>query len=365
VYLDTSRDTDDPDAAIELRRRHQRDALRAQGADAETVSALDAAMGADRDVPGRHGQALFAAHGRLALTEELPEPPTRDTARYGDLPDALPLAVQHAPDIPYLAVALARSGPPLADDEPLDDVRRDHVLPDHVLVTFQTGRWPAGRVLPGPRHTRLLPVGQWRQAATGLARELEDAAGPRGVETVVVGRGPGDAWLSGALVDRLPVRLRNRVALVECRSDPAAHDRALLEPELARVMDGRLTAADRRQWEAFLAQRARHPHHCEGIEATVRALRRGQARALLVTDPARLPETLQVGAEPSQIALSAEELGALGATLVHPEPAGAALLYAAARTGADLIVPPPDRPGLADGVGVLLRYRDPADTAPQ
>jgi hypothetical protein len=45
----------------------------------------------------------FTAHGRLALLDELPTPPARDTAHFGTLPDTMPLIVQHSPGIPYLA----------------------------------------------------------------------------------------------------------------------------------------------------------------------------------------------------------------------------------------------------------------------
>ncbi|WP_267887624.1 hypothetical protein [Streptomyces sp. TP-A0356] len=37
-------------------------------------------VGDDTGVPGTHGQAVFSAHGRPALLNELPIPPARDTA---------------------------------------------------------------------------------------------------------------------------------------------------------------------------------------------------------------------------------------------------------------------------------------------
>jgi hypothetical protein len=116
--------------------------------------------------------------------------------------------------------------------------------------------------------------------------------------------------------------------------------------------------ADQQQVEDFLAQRARHPERSEGVTAAVTALQRGQARALLLSHGSRLPERLWLGTDPAQIARSAAELEACGVTGVREEPADAALLQAAVRTGAELIVLPPDRVPLPGGVGVLLRYRD-------
>lgn len=78
VYVDTSRDIDDPDKAIELRRRHARSDLIKLGADPATADASADAVGTDTELPGRHGQALFATHGELVLTEELPQPPPVD-----------------------------------------------------------------------------------------------------------------------------------------------------------------------------------------------------------------------------------------------------------------------------------------------
>ncbi|WP_319670359.1 hypothetical protein [Streptomyces sp. ME18-1-4] len=57
------------------------------------------------------GQAIFASHGGLVLVEELPDPPAHDAARFGALPDVMPLAVQHAPDIPYAAATVHRAAP--------------------------------------------------------------------------------------------------------------------------------------------------------------------------------------------------------------------------------------------------------------
>ncbi|MEV5491995.1 hypothetical protein AB0L47_29140 [Streptomyces bobili] len=358
VYLDTSRDINDPDAAVDLRWRHQSDALLDQGADPATVTALAGAVGTDRALPGRHGQALFAAHGRLALAEELPEPPARDTVRLDALPDVAPLAVQRAPDIPYLAVALTRSGEWPWDEAAEAD--RHHVPGDHVLVVSVAGRWPTGRVAPRERLTHQVSTDAWQRTAPRIARELGDLAEHHHAESIVLCRHPDDVWVSGVLVNRFPAALRSRVTVVD---DDSLSPRetvgpAFLEEHVGRVLEGCLSAADERQLEDFLAQRARHPHRSEGVAAAVSALRRGQAGSLLLTRRARLPERVWLGSAPSQIALSAADLEAFGVTSPQEEPADAALLYAAHRTGAELVVPPPDRVPSADGVGVLLRYQD-------
>ncbi|MFI9344723.1 hypothetical protein ACIG0D_26170 [Streptomyces sp. NPDC052773] len=416
VYLDTTRNGDDPDGAVAARWRHQRDALLAQGADIATVTALEEAVGTS-DAPG---QALFAAHGRLALAADLPDPPERDHARFDPLPDALPLALRRAPDIPYAAITITRWEPP-AEEPPFDGPDTLHapesshateahdaidghdaygglddldgydgydgyggsdnyddfedydshegdfpgVAPPadapHILLTCETGHWPTGRVHPGPRLTRRVPVAEWQRTAPLLARELTDLADRHAAEVVLVCRDAGDPWLSGVLVNRLPIHLQNRLTTVD--EEPGTLGPGTPHPHLARLLRGRLRSADQHQLDTFFAQRARHRPKSEGVTAAVTALQRRQARSLLLTDALRLPERLWSGADPTQIALSAAELEAYGTPSVHEEPAGAALLAAAVRTGAELIVPPSDRVPLTDGIGVVLRYRDAADMA--
>lgn len=129
AYLDTSRDIPDPEAAISLRRRHLREDLAGQGADDATVAAVADVAGSDREIAGRHGQAIFASQGHLALVEEVPDPPAHDAARFSALPDVMPLAVQHAPDIPYATATVHRVA------------HREVGEPEELEADLQVGRW--------------------------------------------------------------------------------------------------------------------------------------------------------------------------------------------------------------------------------
>jgi hypothetical protein len=341
VYVDTSRDIDDPDKAIELHRRHARSDLIELGADPATADASADAVGTDADLPGRHGQALFATHGELVLTEELPQPPPLDRTSYALLPDAMPLALQHAPDIPYAAAVLTRVEPKDSDTA-AEDLRAE----------LQTGRWPSSTVAPRALTHLRVPIHQWHQAAERLANELAHLIDLGHADTLVV---CGDTWAQGVLVNCLPAPVRHRVATVPGDGQGVESGRALLEPQLAALFRGRLSAHDRDRLESFAAQRARHPAG-EGLPATVAALQRGQADALLVNHPAEEWPPLWIGTDPEQIALSAADLQTFGATGYEEQPADAALLYAAVTTGAELIVVPRHETPLDDGIGVLLRY---------
>ncbi|MEV8533674.1 hypothetical protein [Streptomyces sp. NPDC051211] len=388
VFLDTSRDlgAGDPDRAVELRWRKLRASLLAHEADPPTVDAVAEALGTDRDreVAGRHGRGVFAAHGRVVLAARLPEPPAEDSARYGMLPDAMPLAFQRAPDIPYAAVVIHRlhgRGPgagPGPDASPLPSPPPPHT-PSPGLVTprlpgggpgpapgpdgageeleleHETGRWPASRVSPGARSHRRIPVEGWPKEAEQLLAELVAGVEANGHEIVVVA---GDPWAVNSLVRPAPRKLHGHFVKLKdggpARPEPG---RALLEEELAVLLDGRLSEHDRRELDAYLGQRARHREYVEGIAAAVAALQRGQAQALIVNRPAAPAEHLWVGAAPTHLALRGEDLHDFGLHYYWEEPApGAALIRAAAGTQADLVVVSREELPLDDGVAVLLRY---------
>lgn len=347
AYLDTSRDIEDPDRTIDLGRRHVHDTLAAQGADMATTGAVTRAVGADHGIPGRHGQAVFAARGHLALVEELPQPPARDTATFTAVPDAMPLARQHAPDIPYTVVAVHR-------------VHEPESVPDGVWeIDVQSGRWPVARVAPGPLVRRRVTYDQWPHAATETAAELAEAADGGEPETIAL---CGPPTMTAALAGRLPRRLTDRVTRITKNPDNAEDwseppGRAILEADLARLFDGRMSARDQARLDRFLSCRARGSGAVEGLAATVAALRRGQVEALLVSDPPEPRPPLYVGLAPRQLGLSVTELHVLGVDSCWEEPApDAALIRAAVGTGAELVVVARDRLPLTDGVGALLRY---------
>jgi len=349
VYLDTSRDStvDDPDAALEVRWRHLRDALVAEGADQNSITAVADTVGSDAGVPGPHGQALFTAHGRLALLDELPAPPARGRAHYGALPDTMPLIVQHAPGIPYLAVHVHYRG------------RHSTAARGTVRVDAEAGTWPLTKVSPGQRLHEEFPVAEWLRAAVRFGRALHGHARRIDAEALIVA---GDVWARGILLRRLPPSLRAEVTTVEGAGD-SPPGRALLEHRLESLFTGRLAAHDRALLDAFLTQHAHHGSSAEGLSAAVSALQCGRVKALLLNHHPKSPLRLWVGPEPGELALSEGELRSYGVQEVHDDRADAALARALVGTGAELVVVPEGRLRLCEGVGVLLRYVDPVPDA--
>ncbi|MER5202159.1 hypothetical protein [Streptomyces sp. NPDC002825] len=345
VYLDTSRDSvvEHPEAVMELRWRHLRDALVSEGADQASIMAVSGTVGSDTDIPGTHGQAVFTAHGRLALLDELPVPPPRDTVRFGTLPDTMPLIVQHAPGIPYLAVNVRYGG------------RHSTDAADMVRIDAELGTWPLTRVTPGHRLHEEVPATDWLNAATEFGRELEGQSRPIDVESVVVA---GDVWARGILIRRLPASLRGHVTTVEGAGEQRP-GRALLERQLDGLFEGRLAAHDQALLDSFLAERAHDGAVAEGLAAAVSALQRGQVKALFLNNHPESLLHLWVGPEPGQIAVTEQELRSYGVREASEERADAALARALVGTGAELVVVPEQKLRLSDGVAVLLRYPNP------
>ncbi|MFI8823539.1 hypothetical protein [Streptomyces sp. NPDC053431] len=341
VYLDTSRDVDQPERAIDLRWRRLRASLSRQGAGRTLLNALEEVVGSDAAVPGMHGQAVFAAHDTLVLDGELPHPPERDSARYGTLPDAMPLVSQHVPEIPYLAVVVHYGGLPTAETH------------GWVTLEAETGAWPASTVTPGERLRRRVAVATWHRAAVRIGHRLDERARHVHADAVV----GGDEWACNVLVRRLPRGLRDSVVRVGGPT-PTETGRALLEPQLDGVFRGRMAVHDRELVDLFVGRRAVRGPVAEGLAASVAALQRGQVAALLLNHPPDASRRLWVGERPTQLALTEAELVSFGVRAPREEPADEALVRALVGTGAELVVVPERELRLPERVGALLRYAD-------
>jgi hypothetical protein len=154
VYLDVTHDTENAAQEGRLRWSEQRSALEEQGADAETLEALDEAISDARPAVGRAGRVLVARAGTLLLDRDLPEPPDPARATWSPLPD-------------LLSLLLDGSGPDAArrthdHDDLLAHRSRQRPLPSLPARPRLQGRNPSARGLDevlaampcGPRDAR-------------------------------------------------------------------------------------------------------------------------------------------------------------------------------------------------------------------
>jgi hypothetical protein len=136
-------------------------------------------------------------------------------------------------------------------------------------------------------------------------------------------------------------------------ADPEPLDDFTLQ-SIARLADQHIADV----LERFQIQRAHNAAAEVGLPALVTALQRCQVKTALLINDLSSTARLWVGELPNEIAITEDEVRALGAANPQQVRADAALLRALAATDADLVLVTPDEIDLGGGVGALLRYAD-------
>jgi hypothetical protein len=353
VYLDASHDSEDAARALELRWAGQRAELADQGADDPTLAALDAAV-AEADVAvGKAGRVLVAAGGRVLLDRTLPEPPARPAAVWGPAPDLVPLLLDAPEPVAAVVVRVDKTGGEIlltgegGRPEPVGEVRGD----DQHLHKTRGGGWKHLKMQHTVENT-------WRGNVAALAERVDAEARRTGARVLVVA---GDAQSRSLLRDALPERSAAMAVDVEHSGGRSGTDDELLRAVEAAVRDA--VDAERHAVLERLDQEIGRPDGLAvgGLEPVLQALRAQQVDTLLLDGGVTRAGELWVGVDPSQVATDAERLRGLGSEPVGQVPVDAALLRAAAASGADFQPLGGGRTGLVgkpveDGVAALLRY---------
>jgi hypothetical protein len=313
AYLDASADTADARKRIDLAARAVAGELSAAGADAATRDAVEAAI-RDHTGTGRHGLALFAADGAVALTHLLAEPPVRPIGRWGPRPSVRPLLAGAREEVRWLRVLVDRTGGDLVLDS------------GQVLRTVSgANRYPIHKGQPGgwsqPRYQRAAET-NWERNAKEVAEAIAHAVDEVGAEVVVLA---GDVRARQLLAEHLPPAVVQRVVQTDAGSrapgaDPEPLDEATEEAVRALVA--------RRYAEVLDAYRAGRAHGLAvaGLPEVRTALEWGQVETLLIS-----PEL--------------------------PDEQVDELVAGAVREDADVVLVAPDQEPLPEGVGAVLRYR--------
>ena len=312
AYLDASTDSADARKRIDLAGRAIADELAAAGADPATREAVEAGI-RDHTGTGRHGLALFATNGAVALTHLLAEPPARPIGRWGR-PSVLPLLHGTGEEVRWLRVLVDRTGGDLVLDSgrTLRTVRGSDQYP---ISKAQPGGWSQ------PRYQRAAEE-NWERNAKEVAEAIAHAVEEVGAEVVIVA---GDVRARQLLVEHLPPAVATRVTQTEAGSrapgaDPEPLDEATEEAVRALVA--------RRYQEVLDAYRAGRAHGLAvaGLSEIRTPLEWGQVETLLVST----------------------EL---------PDDPGDELVAAAVGEDAEVVLVAPDQEPLSEGVGAVLRYR--------
>jgi Bacterial archaeo-eukaryotic release factor family 2 len=353
VYLDASHDSAAAGRELELRWAGHRTELAEQGADEPTLDALDRAVADADPAVGRAGRVLVAAGGRVLLDRVLPEPPGRPAATWGSAPDVLPLLLDAPEPMTAVVVRVDKRGGEILlagenDPQRVDEVRGD----EHPLHKTRGGGWKHLKMQHTVENT-------WRSNVAALAERVDAEVRRTGARVLVLA---GDGQSRALLRDALAERSASIAVDVEHSGGRSGAD----DEELANAVEAaarNVVDAERHAVLDRLDQETGRPDGLAvgGLEPVLQALRAQQVDTLLLDGGVERPGTLWVGDSPSQVATDAERLRGLGSEPVAQVPVDAALLAAAAASGAAFEPLGGGRTGLVgkpveDGVAVLLRY---------
>lgn len=330
VYLDTSRRSPTAAEAARLRWREAREQLAGQGADAATLTALQAALdGPELAAPGR---AMFARDGRVVLTPALRTPPELPRAEFGPLPDALPFLFQYLAPVPRVQVSVGRDGGAVVGV----DVRTASVLRERPVMAGAAER--AGGIEPvhkahagglgRPRRETGIER-NWDDNARDLAARVHQTATKVGADYLLLA---GDVKARGLLLKHLRPPLADNVVVVDAEI-------AADSPELAAAADVTVAQRAARQDSQRFGEWHRLQAHglgAEGLPAVVAALRDGLAAEVFVSRQPRRDLHVWTGPAPTDVATSAADLQDRGVPEPVRVPADSALIRAVVGTDAEL-----------------------------
>lgn len=347
LFIDTSRDAEDAEHAIRLRWDQARSALLDKGAPEETVAAMDGVVGRTEGVPGPHGQVVYATGDEVVYDSTVAHPPRDFEVSVGALPDPLfHIAADHR-RVPYVLAVVDSVGA---------DITAEYADGRIVFRRVDGKDKPVHKVREGGFHHHQMQRAVDEQIGRNVslvAGAIAELAGAGDAEIIALA---GEVQVRGAVAERLPKHLGERVEDLESGSRARGDENSPIEAELASKLKARAAEHVREAVDALGRGRA-DGTAVEGLNPVVRALQRGQVETLLWNDD--LPhadQELHIGASGEQLSVSARELHRMGVTSPRSEPAKAAITRAAATTGAGLELVPADEVRLDGGIAAVLRY---------
>ena len=263
----------------------------------------------------------------------------------------MPLLAQAPPQVPQLHVRADRSGGEIVAVRPHADVGVDP-SGEATREEINGQGWPVHKTSVGgwsqARFQRSTEEA-WAENAKELAGAVTAAAAQYHAEFIVVA---GDTRARSLLLDHLSTPLRESAVIVDREVDASS---GLIEEVAERAARARADGETSGRLEQFRSQLGTG-QAAEGLAETLAALRDGQASDVFIADDPSSTARAWIGPEPADVAASPEELAERGIERAVADRADAALVRAAAATGAELRFVPAGEQQPRSGVGVLLRY---------
>ncbi|MFE5078374.1 baeRF2 domain-containing protein [Streptomyces halstedii] len=323
-----------------------------QGADRETADAVHQAIAEVRAVPGHCGVAVFAAGGRVALSELLPDALPTTHAAWAPLPHVMPLLVQRGEQVPHLLVEVDRVGADITvwalegGEEALEGTEDLEGI-DSPIHKVHRGGWARPRIQRRTENT-------WDRNARSVATEVAAMADRFAVEAILIA---GDTRAKTLLCEHLPTKWQPNVTDLETGgraggTSPVHLEHAKRDAVAEYAARHRAAAA-----ELFDQEIGRHGLAVQGVGAVAKALGDGQVSTVLVASRPESGGKLWIGPEPKQLGLVAEDVRRVGVAVPQQDQADAAIVRAlAASDGALIVLKQGDSAQPVDGVGALLRH---------
>jgi hypothetical protein len=344
VYLDDRNDVGSTREEVELRWRSAREVLAAENAPADALAAAETAWRDADENPGKHGVALFAGSDAEAFHEWVPVAPAQPDAVFDTLPHVLPLLYERGDRVTWLRVLVDRTAATIEYASTGSVPRRTEVQGSESfpIRKVKAGDWMQARFQREAETTWQRNAGEAAEAVTHIADDLNP-------DVLVIA---GDVQARRLLQEQLPVRWQERSVLTE-GSRAAGADTGALEDVTLQLIAETAAAKDEQVLERLRERSGEWS--VAGLAATVEAANRAQIDTLVV-DPDKLGG--------KRLRMTADDLLDLdqGNGSAPTADAGDALVRAAARSGAGVVVLVPEQADLRDGAAAVLRYRDESTT---
>ncbi|RJK93808.1 Vms1/Ankzf1 family peptidyl-tRNA hydrolase [Vallicoccus soli] len=349
VVLETSRDSATGAHEVELRWRALREQLAGAGAPDAVLEAAEAlALEVQREGGAASRVLVVGAEGDVRLDETVPAR-LDDTATWGELPALMPFLVHRAREVSAVVVLTDRTGADIR-------VRAPRSALDGKEVTLDSGRYPIHKTGIGGwaalryEHST---ENAWDQSAKDVAQQVDELVALTGAELVAVG---GDVRAVQLLEEHLGQRAGAALRHLEHATRGAELDDQRFEESLQALLQDSGASRDSEVLHRFVELRERHDRATEGLAAVVEALRQAQVDTLVLTEESRDEHLAVFGPAPTDLALEAGELTALGEQDLRRAPVLDVLLRAAAGTDARLLVTDEARLALGGAPAALLRW---------
>ncbi len=358
VYLDATRDDATGAADVQTRWKALRRQLERDGSPEAVLAAIDDLVARPTHVPGPHGRVLVADAQEVLVDRVLTEPPAQSTAACGSVPLLLPAARAADESTRFLLVEVNRQGADYTwtDGSGLLADVTETVEGDHdEMHKVQGGGW-------AHRRWQQRVQDSWERNVDVVAADLDRQVTEHKPELVIL---TGDIRAVALLKDAVGQEVQE--VLVEVPGGSRAE--GVNEEAFQERIDGVLAEHRVRRRETvldlFRQEQGRGEDAVTSLADVVAVLQRGQVSELVLGEPAAGSpgplddRRLWVGDGPLELALSKDDLAAIGVTdAARQMPADVALVRAAVGQDAGLTFADDGAVELVDGVGAILRWRD-------